>query len=727
MSARLLALALAVAACSAPPANETVAAPVVPRDALTIDRLLARPSLTGTSPSSPAWSPDSRRLAFLWSDSGASRREVWLVERDGADLRRLTGESEDASSVSGFAWLPDARGVVYLRSGSLWRSTIAGESTRLTSAAGSASSLAISPDGRFASFLRDGDLWLFEIATGTLTQATDVGEPSISSLPIGRYSRPEVEIGAYVWGGPRYAWSPDGRSVAVHHVDRRQMRTVPFPDYLGDETNPNAVRRGYPGDPNEARRVGILRVETRELQFLDLPDPTGVRVVDFDWSADGRLLVDRESDVAVDRWLHVFDPETNELREIWSDRRESRVYTLAGSAWHPDGEHVVFVSDAEDRYGLYLWGPELDAPRRLTSSAFDVTSPPRPSASGAIDFQSNEPSPYERHVFRLPADGGPPVRLTGLAGENRGYPSPDGASVALLHSDDRSPTELYLVDVESGGAEQRITHSTPSEFEQRAWARVRYETFESRVDGATLHARILEPHDLDPSMRYPVIFGPVYSNTVRNRWGGRWGLLQQLLVDRGAIVVQVDVRGSTGYGRAFREGFLMDFAGKDLEDLASVAEAMKALPYTDPDRFGIWGSSYGGTLTVYALLKMPGLFHAGVAGAAAVDPRFFGTDDVAIVRRPESHPDAFARGAAQYAGNLEDHLLIIHGMQDQVVPFKTTVALAEELMRQGKDFDFAFAPAGTHGWAGPPHYARYLYGKLLQHFERYLWGSTPGD
>ncbi|MEM6674370.1 MAG: hypothetical protein AAF726_16105, partial [Planctomycetota bacterium] len=182
MSARLLALALAVAACSAPPANETVAAPVVPRDALTIDRLLARPSLTGTSPSSPAWSPDSRRLAFLWSDSGASRREVWLVERDGADLRRLTGESEDASSVSGFAWLPDARGVVYLRSGSLWRSTIAGESTRLTSAAGSASSLAISPDGRFASFLRDGDLWLFEIATGTLTQATDVGEPSISSL-----------------------------------------------------------------------------------------------------------------------------------------------------------------------------------------------------------------------------------------------------------------------------------------------------------------------------------------------------------------------------------------------------------------------------------------------------------------------------------------------------------------------------------------------------------------
>ena len=66
-------------------------------------------------------------------------------------------------------------------------------------------------------------------------------------------------------------------------------------------------------------------------------------------------------------------------------------------------------------------------------------------------------------------------------------------------------------------------------------------------------------------------------------------------------------------------------------------------------------------------------------------------------------------------------------MQDQVVPFKTTVALAEELMRQGKDFDFAFAPAGTHGWAGPPHYARYLYGKLVAHFDRHLGGAESGE
>jgi dipeptidyl-peptidase-4 len=98
-------------------------------------------------------------------------------------------------------------------------------------------------------------------------------------------------------------------------------------------------------------------------------------------------------------------------------------------------------------------------------------------------------------------------------------------------------------------------------------------------------------------------------------------------------------------------------------------------------------------------------------------------DDVAITRRPADHPDEFKRNAIQYAGNLRDHLLIIHGMADDVVPFKTSVVLAEELMRQGKDFDFAFAPAATHGWSQRDYYARYLYGKLLDYFDRFIGGA----
>lgn len=689
---------------------------------LTLERLLSRPTLTGTPPSAPLWSPDSHRLAFLWNAAADARREVWLVEADGSGRRRLTDEAEGSSGVESMAWMPDSSALVYVRSGALWRTDLTGASARIAALAADIAELAVSPDGRWASFLQGGDLWLVGLADGALRQATRVGVASISDVPIGRYRRPDVEIGPYVWGGPSYAWAPDGRTIAVHHVDRRAVRQVPFPYYLGEETRPNFVRRGYPGDPNEARSVGLLDVDSGALRLLALPDPTSIRIADFAWSREGRLLIDRESDTCVDRWLHVLDAGAEQPHLLWHDRRETRVYTTVGSAWHADGAHVIVLGDLADRYALYALHRERPEPRLLTDPAFDVTGGPTVAANGAIYYAANVPNPYEVHACRTSLEG-PPSRLTSRPGEVRPYPSPDGRQLALLHSDDTSPTELYLLDPASG-REQRVTHSPPPEFAKCEWAHARYATFPSRVDDATLHARILEPVGLDRSRRHPVVFGPVYSNTVRNRWAGFWSTFQQLLVARGYIVVQVDVRGSTGHGRAFREAFLADFAGRDLDDLASAVAYVESLPYVDPDRIGVWGSSYGGTLTAYALLKKPGLFDAGVACAAAVDPRFFGSDDVAIVRRPDSHPEAFLRGAAQYAANLEDPLLLIHGMQDQVVPFKTVVDLAEALMRNGKDFDFAFAPAGAHGWTSSPHYARYLLGKLLAHFERHLRGGS---
>jgi len=696
--------------------------------ALTVERLVSQPSITGTAPAAVAWSSDNRHLAFLWNEAGLPRRDVWIVEADGSRLRQLTLEAESAANVGEFTWTADSKAIVFLSAGDVWRKSIAGRNTaeRLTKI-GDATDLAVSPDGSYASFLKDGDLWLLRLASGDLSRATHVAVPTISAVALGRYRRPDVEIGPYVWGGPTYAWSPDSRTIAVHYVDRRDVRKVPVPYYLGDETQPNMIRRGYPGDPNEYRTLGFVDVKSGELRLLKLPDPTANRIVDFSWSARGALLLDRESDTAVERWLDIVDASSGQVQQIWHDRRETRVYNSVASAWHADGKRVIFSGDLGDRYGLYLLDPTAPTPKLITDDKFDVTAGPYISSRAhAIYYQSNEPSPYERHVFRIPDEGGKARRITMLAGDNQPFPSPDGTKVAVLHADDLNPTDLYLTDVR-GGAMRRVTTSPPAEFRNRTWVRARYATFPSLIDNNTLHARILEPANLDPGKTYPVIFGPVYSNTVRNHWAGLYSTLQQLLVERGYIVVQVDVRGSTGYGRSFREDFLADFGGKDLEDLQSTVQYLKTLPYVDPQRMGIWGSSYGGTLTIYSLLKKPGLFKAGVAGAAAVDPYFFGPDDVAIVRDPKSRPDAFARGAAQYAGNLQDHLLIIHGMQDDVVPFKTTVALAEELIRLDKDFDFAFAPAATHGWTGEPRYAKFLLRKLVNHFERYLGpgGGAP--
>ncbi len=115
------------------------------------------------------------------------------------------------------------------------------------------------------------------------------------------------------------------------------------------------------------------------------------------------------------------------------------------------------------------------------------------------------------------------------------------------------------------------------------------------------------------------------------------------------------------------------------------------------------------------------MFAAGVAGAPAVDPRAFGPDDVAITRDPTSHPEAFTRGSALGLGaDLRDHLLIIHGLMDDVVPFRTTMALVERLILLGKDVDLATAPAATHAWSAREHYAIYFFRKLTDYFDRFL-------
>jgi dipeptidyl-peptidase 4 len=699
--------------------SEVRAQPPAP---LTVERIISRsPSLFGTSPVAPAWSPDGKHLGFLWNDQAMPAREIWVVARDGSDLRRLTHSPEGAgNAVSEFAWASDGT-LIYLSNGQLHRiSASGGDAQPLGNAAGDRAGLSVSPDGTTIAFVQEGDLWLLPLSGGTPLQATHVGVKPIGQIPLGTYYHPDVEIGSADWGeNSAYAWAPDSKSIAVHYVDRRNVRRFPIPYYLTPDAILNQLRRGAPGDVNEIRTVGLVNVATRELRLLELPNPSGSRILGFAWSPRGPLLIDRETDNSVDRTLTLYDPRTRGFHDIWTDHRESRIYNEVAAAWHPDGLRILLTGDLDDRYRLYLLTPGEAHPTPLTQGPYDVEGAAiAPPNSPFIYYVSSEPLPEQRQVFRLPTEGGKAELVSTLAGLNLPCVSPDGRAVAILHSDDRNPMELYL-------AGRRITHSPPAEFARTAWADVHYASFKGSTAGVALHVRIFEPPNLDRTKKYPVIFGPVYTNTVRNRWDGRWEGLMQLLVQRGYILVQLDSRGSTGYGREFREKFLSQWGNSDLDDYQDAVDYMKTLPFVDASRIGIFGSSYGGLITIFALFKKPGLFAAGVAAAPATDPRYYGSDDVAIARTPTSNPEVFDKGrAVLYAKNLRDHLLIIHGMADDVVPFQTSVMLAQELVLQHKEFDFAFTPTATHRWAARDDDAIYLYGKLIAHFDRWL-GPGP--
>jgi len=688
----------------------------------TLERILSRrPALSGTSPTAPGWSPDGKLLAFLWNDRAMPERQIWVVDRDGTRPRRLT-ETRSPGGVSELAWLPGRR-LLYLEAGEVRRIDAGeGKPVVLAPAAGARSDLTVSPDGRTAAWIEDGDLWLLPLDGGGPVRATQVAVKRIG-YGSGVYDRLDVEIGRSAWDDKLPpTWSPDGKVIAVEYVDRRHVDAFPIPDYLPPEASLDHVRRGAPGEVNDLRTVALLDVASRKLRLVELPEPKRWKIVALAFSPKGPLLVDRETDDSIDRAVQLVNPATGALTEMWTDHRTSRQYNQVTSIWHPDGKRILLTGDLDDWYRLYLLTPGSRELTPLTSGPHDVLGAAiAPPGASSIHVVSNDPSPAERQVFRIPAGGGTQVRVSTLPGENEPFVSPDGATVAFLHSDDAMPTELYI-------GSRRITHSPPPEFDRVRWGRVEYRSFPSTTAGVPIHVRMIIPADLDPKRRYPVLFGPVYTNSVRNEWNvrsvwhARWAGLQHLLVQQGYVLVQVDGRGSTGYGRAFREKFLMTWGVDDLDDYQDAVNGMKTLPFVDPGRIGLFGSSYGGLLTVALLFKKPGLFQAGVAGAPPVDPRYYGSDDVAITRTPATHPEVFGekRRMASFAAGLRDPLLIIHGMADDVVPFQTSVVLAQAMVEAGKTFEFAFTPTATHHWTAKDEDARYLLGRLVDFFERWI-------
>jgi dipeptidyl-peptidase 4 len=700
--------------------------------ALTLEQVVNAGPITGSAPGAMAWSPDGRTLAFTWDSTGGGRRAVWVVGHDGRGRRVLLAAA--GGSARELAWVPgplaEGGALLLLRGEALERVRgTDGASVRVAAVPRDAHALGVSPDGRHASFLSAGDLWVVPLTTaeGAPRRLTTVGVPSIAAVPLGTYARLDREVGDATWGSaaPPYAWAPDGRTVAVQLVDRRAVRQVAFPYPLGRDpaAEPlvappvNTLRRSYPGDVNEARTVALVDAVTGVMTPLPFPEPTEVQLLNLAWSRQGALLVDRERDDATERWVHVVAPGAAP-RLVYHDRRATRIYTEHGSAWDDDGAALLLTTDRDDRYRVFRVALRDTAPVALTPAASDVQGAALPLPGGGVAWLSSAPVVAERHLW-VRRGAGAPVQVTRRAGTHRVLVAPDGRWAASVVSDDVTPPQLLLVSLERR-AEVAVTTAGGPGLAAAGLVAPRYVRFAGADAGDTLHAKVWLPAASARGARVPVVFGPVYSNTVRNRWGGTYGLLQQLLVQRGYAVIQVDVRGSTGYGRAFREAFLIEWGGRDLDDLAATRAWLATQGWADTARLGIFGSSYGGLISVYAMLRRPGLFQAAVAGASAVDPRFFGSDDVAITRRPGTHPAAFARGAAQYAQGLTGHLMLIHGMMDDVVPFHTAAELAEALMRAGKDFDLVVAPGATHGWTQQPHHARYLLGKLVDHFARWL-------
>jgi dipeptidyl aminopeptidase/acylaminoacyl peptidase len=220
------------------------------------------------------------------------------------------------------------------------------------------------------------------------------------------------------------------------------------------------------------------------------------------------------------------------------------------------------------------------------------------------------------------------------------------------------------------------------------------------------------------------VHGAGYLQNAHRWWSSyfREYMFNNFMVDNGYTVMDIDYRGSAGYGRDWRTAIYRHMGGKDLDDHVDGAKYLVEQCNVDPARIGIYGGSYGGFITLMAMFTKPGTFRAGAALRAVTDWAHYNhgyTSD--ILNTPSADSLAFVRSSPiYYAEGLEGTLLMCHGIIDNNVHFQDIVRLTQRLIELGKDnWELAVYPLESHSFVEPSSWID-EYKRIFRLFEENL-------
>jgi dipeptidyl aminopeptidase/acylaminoacyl peptidase len=336
------------------------------------------------------------------------------------------------------------------------------------------------------------------------------------------------------------------------------------------------------------------------------------------------------------------------------------------------------------------------------------------SADGASD----------QYLYEMPGDGGPPSRISKAPGKHTPTLSPDERWIADVYSYTNRPPDLYVQENRPQQDLKRLTTSPAPEFAQYDWKDVPIVMVPAR-DGVKVPARMFKPANYrkgGPAVIF--VHGSGYLQNVDHKWSTYYHeyMFHHILEERGYLVLDVDYRGSAGYGRDWRTAIYEHMGGKDLDDIVDAAKYAVAAHGADPKRIGLYGGSYGGFITLMAMFTAPDTFAAGAALRPVTDWATYNhgyTSD--ILNTPQSDPDAYRRSSPIFfADGLKGALLICHGMVDTNVEFQDTVRLIQRLIELRKEnWSVAPYPVEDHTFVQAASWAD-EYKRILKLFESNL-------
>lgn len=631
------------------------------RDGLTIEQAAAV-----ESPREFRLSPDGRRVAFTTEAAGA--RQIFLMPVRGGYPEQLTATDKPASDPQ---WSPDGRRIAFVCDEAIWMIDVEGSHQALVTQhpAGNRSPRWC-PDGHQIAFIsrRRGwdQLWVVDAPVPRR------GRPA--TRPRQPEPTPLTETGVDI---DDYAWSPDGRHVAV--TSQR------LPDLLTSQIHIVDVATGQ-----QRLVAGEAAWETGPRW---LPDGSGVLMITDE---DGWFQVVRKS------------VEGNERTTLTTGRREHGEpggrpgYAPLPS---PDGRRFACIE--------------------IHDGLVDLLVGEMPGADGAGPLPAGQ---------RGPAVVSPFEGLWTAAGW-----LPDSSAILAVGSSDRLPDDLWLLPMPEAAARgarpRQLTRSLPTVVDTAHFSAGTRIAFEAR-DGLVVEGTLYLPPSAvgEEATRVPCVIhshgGPTHQ-ALRD-----WLPFRQLVAEAGMAFLSVDFRGSTGYGRDFRWANRGEWGHADAFDVIDAAHWAAAQPWCD-GRLAHYGASYGGYMTLCVLAEEPSLWRAGIDLYGDSDiaesyrhgdrpgridlERMMGKPD-----DPEAAP-AYRRGSPLHrAERIEAPLLILHGRKDKRVTPLMTEKIVEALEIEGKHYQVHWYDDEPHGWKKREN-ARDAWKRCLDFLRRHVLEQVDED
>ncbi len=710
---------------------------------LTIDRLVASPSINGPAVQGLKLSPDGRRITFLrGKDNNKAQLDLWEfdVETGSSSLlvdsdALLGGKEEELSeeekarrerdrSLTGkkgivsYFWSADGKTLLFPLGGDVYILPLGGEVKRLTETPAYETDIKFSPNGTYVSFVRDREVYAVEVVSGREIQLTTGAIDTIANGMAEFIAQEELGRKTGYW------WSPDETKVAFEQFDESGVIVKDRYEVQPDGSVVTLKQR-YPeaGSPNVVVKLGVATVADQSVTWIDLGADEDIYLARVNWTPDSDTVVYQRLNRAQTRLDMVFADASGqggetfltETSDVWINLHDSLGFTS-------NSESMIWASERSGFKHLYLYSIGGDGVIQLTSGDWPIHEIER-IVDGKVYFTGFKDSPLEKHLYSVSLAGGDVSRVTQHAGW---HDVTVGEDVFIDHfSSPEQPPQIMVRALADGSTKSAILENKLDDSHPFApYAQNRpTDTFGTvkAEDGTGLYYRMYTPANMTAGKRYPAVLAP-YGGPHGQRVKRNWSVdFNTVLARNGFVVMVVDNRGMANRGLAFEAHIKNAMGTVEIEDQVTAADYLKTLDYVDGEQIGIWGWSYGGYMTLMGLFKAPDTFKAGVSVAPVSDWRLYDTGYTErYLGQPDAPGDVYANSSVfKYVDGFRGDLLLIHGMADDNVFFDNAVKLMSVLQNKGKPFELMTYPGKKHGIRGAASRA-HLYHYALSFFERTL-------